>query len=797
MTQDMQEKVTETQRLCIQAYPRLINLGCGMDSIILANNSESNTFPPIVDKEMQQNYKMMYSQETEISEMVTYLRQLKTSSVPQDQDLFACMIHGLFDEYHCYPSYPLQALATTSVLFGSIIVYKLIDDIPLRVALAMVWQAVRDHDPSSTMYKFGLQALVQFKDRLKEWKSYCGLLAQVPGLQGTDIWKIAQDVISGNVDRPSEPSVNGNIDQGEPGAVLTNGDSNASSPESPQHPPFRSLDPTMPFRDPSAYTEPDEEVQDRVLFIVNNVSHSNLEEKLEFLKEHLREEHHQWFAGYLVVERAKLEPNYHKLYLDLLDKYNDKGLTAEVLRETYVNVIKLLNAEATLNSSNERAHLKNLACWLGGLTIAKDKPIKFKNISFRDLLIEGFVTERLTVVLPFTCKVLEQSTKSTVFRPPNPWLMAIIRILVELYQHVELKLNLKFEIEVLCKNLDLDIKTIEPSADIRETRDRPAEKEEESLPAVEDLSLQPQDFPPTSDPVPAGFADHVIVSSVVQHPAIKRILQLAIDRAIREIIGPVVERSVTIASISTSQLIQKDFATEGDEGKMRNAAHIVVQHLAGSLALVTCKDPLRMSMQNNIRALLAQSGYNEQVITDQTITVCVNDNIDIACQIIEKAAQERAIPDIDDGLSQAYQLRKRHRELRTNRPFVSPDVSQVALHLPDQFRLKPGGLSPQQLSMYEDFNRMARVPNPESARNSFESTFPNDFLPSGSTVVEPPQAQQRASQQSPGVSDAGQKEIQSKISVSFATHPMEVCCSNAIFPLGSLGRGAETCKRMS
>lgn len=301
MTQDMQEKVTETQRLCIQAYPRLINLGCGMDSIILANNSESNTFPPIVDKEMQQNYKMMYSQETEISEMVTYLRQLKASSVPQDQDLFACMIHGLFDEYHCYPSYPLQALATTSVLFGSIIVYKLIDDIPLRVALAMVWQAVRDHDPSSTMYKFGLQALVQFKDRLKEWKSYCGLLAQVPGLQGTDIWKIAQDVISGNVDRPNEPSVNGNVDQGEPGALLTNGDSNASSPESPQHPPFRSLDPTMPFRDPSAYTEPDEEVQDRVLFIVNNVSHSNLEEKLEFLKEHLREEHHQWLDRKSVV----------------------------------------------------------------------------------------------------------------------------------------------------------------------------------------------------------------------------------------------------------------------------------------------------------------------------------------------------------------------------------------------------------------------------------------------------------------------------------------------------------------
>lgn len=769
MKQEIQEKVTETQRLCIQAYPRLINFGCGMDAIILANNSESNTFPAHVDKDMQQNYKKMYSQETEISYMVTYLTQLKTSTAPRDQDLFACMIHGLFDEYHCYPSYPLQALATTSVLFGSIIVYKLIDDIPLRVALAMVWQAVRDHDPSSTMYKFGLQALVQFKERLKEWKSYCGLLAQVPGLQGTAIWNIVQEVVNGpSIDRQIDQLSNGDVDQSGPTQVPPKGNSSVPPPDSPVHPPFRSLGANLSLRDSSIYTEPDEEVQDRVLFIVNNVSQSNLEEKLDMLKEYLREEHHQWFADYLVVERAKLEPNYHKLYLDLLDKYGHRGLTIEVLRETYINVIKLLNSEATLNSSNERTHLKNLACWLGGLTIAKDKPIKFKNISFRDLLIEGYVTQRLTVVLPFTCKVLEQSTRSTVFKPPNPWLMATIRLLVELYHHADLKLNLKFEIEVLCKNLDLDIKTIEPSTDIRETRPAERGEEEEDLPPVEELPLQPQELSP-SDRAPSSYVEHVVINTLIQHPPIKRILQVAIDRAIREIIGPVVERSVTIASISTSQLIQKDFATEGDEGKMRNAAHIVVQHLAGSLALVTCKDPLRMSMQNNIRSLLVQHGYGEQAISDQTVTMCVNDNIDLACQIIEKAAQERAIPDIDEGLNQAYQVRKRHRELRTSRPFVSPDVSQVALHLPDQFRLKPGGLSPQQLSMYEDFNRMTRGSGSEGTRSSFVDPFPSDFVPGASAAVEPPQAQQRVPEQLPGVPQQvqlDQKDVQAKISVS-------------------------------
>ena len=75
------------------------------------------------------------------------------------------------------------------------------------------------------------------------------------------------------------------------------------------------------------------------------------------------------------------------------------------------------------------------------------------------MLIEGFEADRLIVVIPFVCKVLEQSSKSTVFKPPNPWLMRIVKLLVELYHYADLKLNLKFEVEVLCKNLDINMKS--------------------------------------------------------------------------------------------------------------------------------------------------------------------------------------------------------------------------------------------------------------------------------------------------------------------------------------------------
>ncbi|KWU44434.1 hypothetical protein RHOSPDRAFT_10533, partial [Rhodotorula sp. JG-1b] len=111
----------------------------------------------------------------------------------------------------------------------------------------------------------------------------------------------------------------------------------------------------------------------------------------------------------------------------------------------------------------ERNLLKNLGSWLDGLVLAKDKPMKHSNIAFIQPLIEGDDWNRLIVAIPFVCKVLEQCSKSRTFRSSNAWLVAILGLLVELYQFAELKLDVKFEIEVLCKSLDIDLKDVEPT----------------------------------------------------------------------------------------------------------------------------------------------------------------------------------------------------------------------------------------------------------------------------------------------------------------------------------------------
>ncbi|KAM3407295.1 hypothetical protein ACQJBY_000999 [Aegilops geniculata] len=68
-----------------------------------------------------------------------------------------------------------------------------------------------------------------------------------------------------------------------------------------------------------------------------------------------------------------------------------------------------------------------------------------------------------------------------------------------------------------------------------------------------------------------------------------RIMDAALDKAIKEIIGPVIQRSVTIATRTTKELILKDLAMESDDSVVSRDAHLMVGMLARSLAHVTAK----------------------------------------------------------------------------------------------------------------------------------------------------------------------------------------------------------------
>lgn len=71
-----------------------------------------------------------------------------------------------------------------------------------------------------------------------------------------------------------------------------------------------------------------ETISDRIHFIFNNVSISNLDIKSNEMKEILKtDETLQYLAWYMVVKRVCIEHNYHQLYIAFLDKLKIPQLT--------------------------------------------------------------------------------------------------------------------------------------------------------------------------------------------------------------------------------------------------------------------------------------------------------------------------------------------------------------------------------------------------------------------------------------------------------------------------------------
>ncbi|KAL3537028.1 hypothetical protein ACH5RR_000394 [Cinchona calisaya] len=529
---------------------------------------------------------------------------------------------------------------------------------------------------------------------------------------------------------------------------------------------------------------PASELQDKISFTINNLSAANIEAKAKEFTEILKEQDYPWFAQYMVMKRASIEPNFHDLYLKYLDKVNSKPLNKEILQATYENCKVLLGSELIKSSSEERSLLKNLGSWLGKITIGRNQVLRAREIDPKSLIIEAYEKGLMIAVIPFTSKILEPCQSSIAYQPPNPWTMGILGLLAEIYAMPNLKMNLKFDIEVLFKNLGVDLKDVIPTSLLKDrvralegnpdfsnkdvgSAQQPmvgegkssliptlnqvelplevtgpahpgghsralsqyaaplhlssgtvAEDEKlvalglsDQLPSAQSLLLGQSPFSANQLPAPASnIEQQVIVNPKLHalglHLHFQSVLPIAMDRAIKEIVPSIKQRSVTIATQTTKELVLKDYAMETDETRIRNAAHLMVASLAGSLAHVTCKEPLRASISSQLRNSLQGLNIASELL-EQAVLLVTNDNLDLGCALIEQAATEKAIQTIDGEIAQQLAIRRKHREGVGATFFDASLYTQGYMGvLPEALRPKPGRLSHSQQRVYEDFVRL-------------------------------------------------------------------------------------------
>ncbi|ODV95699.1 hypothetical protein PACTADRAFT_58766 [Pachysolen tannophilus NRRL Y-2460] len=752
----------------LQVFPRLINFGFGHDEAILAADELNPHFSPEVEEKMKLYFQRMYSNELEIRTITDLLRNLKNSDNPQEQDLFACMLHSIIDEYRFFPEYPIEAIALTSVLFGSMIHFKLFEGTALQIALRYILDSARQ-PAESNMFKFAVQALYACRQRLPEFKNYCSILVEIPTLQTQpQVYNVITAIVNGEL-TPNTASAAGAYQQ-----QHTTSQSPKEDKAKVEQSKLKSIFLSNAIKGDVPQETPDEEISDKVLFIVNNISTDNFDSKIEEMREILLDKYCEWFAFYLVVQRAKSEPNYHEIYGRLVKELHSKLFENHVLFISTQQIIKLMNVSLSNSgdqeslTDTERQNLKNLGSWLGRITISRNRPILHQNFSFNDLLVEAFDHKKLSIIIPFVCKVLDQAKYSKVFAYPNPWLLGILAILKELYEIGDLKLNLKFEIEVLCNSLNIKLDDIEASGIIRSHEPHDIDNLYESTNVIRGMAKMTLNEPEVSNMAPSatinpamlqqqqqqllqqqrlaqiqqqqqqqsGFAAGITSAgsvtstasplnmnnaqldnsslgpfaalhgqtSFVTHPNLKRIFQMAFARSVREILPAVVERVNGIALFTTKSLVTKDFALDGDELKLRLAAQQQVSKLAEKLTIVTCHDLLKEKVHNSLVQLLGTIvSQIDQALLDE-LNLAIDENIDIAIAIIQNSAVERALQDLEEILQKGYQARRQHKESRGAQPFIDISAaSKYAIQLPEPLGLKLGGVTPQQLSVYENF----------------------------------------------------------------------------------------------
>ncbi|RKO97913.1 hypothetical protein CAUPRSCDRAFT_5798, partial [Caulochytrium protostelioides] len=327
-----------------------------------------------IENECNAYWQKLYQNEMTVPEIVRMLQRFQKAGDAGDAvasrefKIYQCMVFGFVDEYKFYREWPEKQLLLTSELFGALIQHSLATDRVLGVALRCVLDALR-HPPGTKMFRFGVDALSQFRTRLAEWPQYGALILQIP-----DLAKHEPELVQ---------FVRSELERASPSAAHPPSDVLASLHGSGK--PDR-----VPLPGRGGGSRGGHNIQDTILFIMNNVTFDNLDMHAADLVNTLDQDWFPWFCHYLVSKRVSQEPNFHGLYNALIDRlayHQHPALTRlfsrNLLYETYACINKYLNSENILVAPTERSHLKNLGMWLGQITLAKDIPIKHRHLSLK------------------------------------------------------------------------------------------------------------------------------------------------------------------------------------------------------------------------------------------------------------------------------------------------------------------------------------------------------------------------------------------------------------------------------
>ncbi|CAH8642924.1 unnamed protein product [Dicrocoelium dendriticum] len=389
------------------------------------------------------------------------------------------VLRMLADEVSQYlPDYPEPMLPLISELYGNILAAST-QLLPVR-SLSILWRALltRLHSFSpdmadSPLFRAIIRILIKAKNAFTQFYNLPGCLVSCPVFKffphELQEYILNAEMLANNYIRSQQTGPKPLVTTASTNAFNSvnqlTGQTSSLGVSSTSQLPGLVLHCTQSEAPPKAPDPPEEAISDRIYFLFNNVSQSNAKEKSAELTELLSDERLlPWFAYYLVGKRVPVEQTFHELFAFVLEQIQERipNVRPKVMQELIRHIKFLLrNMRKDRDDMQARTALKNLGDFLGLITLARNKPLLHDDLNVKDLVYEAYHKGPVSsqYVVPFVARIVKGATNS-VFRPPNPWTMAILKVFRELYDLKDVKDCLRFEIELLYRNFSLNVEDV-------------------------------------------------------------------------------------------------------------------------------------------------------------------------------------------------------------------------------------------------------------------------------------------------------------------------------------------------
>ena len=735
---------------------------------------QSNNIEEIV-KEANQILNSMFNEDISVDDVIDKLINYNNSKNQKDDEIYACLIHSIFDEIRFFHLYPEKQIKKIAELFGKIININAIDGILVTIALKYIFEGIKIG--KGTLYTFGTVALNQFIGKISNWPNYMNSLIDIPELKNEK--DLYQNLLKQfNESKKKEKGINSENSRGDEGeSILESGDKNIEPTRGREYSSDkedrniekqydklknRLTGPTITkISTNENQSQIPEEIITKIKFIFVTPNKPNFQDNIKDLKSIFNEDKViKWFGQYFVNSLLITEnfQNYPKYY-EIFDLVKNKELHKEIIKSTIKTVKKYManNSDTLISESKSKEILKNLGLWLGEYKISKDRPILAKDLDFKSFILAACENGKLHLAIPFIYCVFKYAPKSKVFKASNPWINSILNILAELNINSAVEPYIKEDIKNLFTILQVDINSwelpknkvlenihIKPNSNYygREIdKDFFYKKINELDDYINNLlgifnsesNLYSRNLPRKNSSNNNNNSNSE--NNLYNQNSIIKLLAEVMSNSIQEIIPEIVEKCVKTSVGAAISLVNKDFMYVKNEGLYNKALEDTMKMLALSLSKMNSKELLKKSIDNEFAKILSMKNLSKKTI-EKIIQQPNPEFLSIGLEYIKNFIDKDTLNILYDNSFVKEVLEKRRQNNTNNKNNISnnnniyldnkhlKDFKKIKKILPDKLQPNEKCISEEELKIYDKFRKIYEKMNSKEDRrkNSFLNT---------------------------------------------------------------------------